>query len=172
MGDDLTELILQYLTFEDKVRLECVSKQWRRLVFNKQFVIELNRNVHNVNPNKKTITFMDKLFGRVETKRQFNVKDLKILLNKCPNIMKVNIKIEVEREVLSLIGRYCPLIKSFTLDNNSSEIYGFLRMCDHKLEELVIVENPYKVIEHKKDYLRLCPNLKNVKVSDPNGSYE
>ena len=28
-GDDLTELILQYLTFEDKVRLECVSKQWR-----------------------------------------------------------------------------------------------------------------------------------------------
>ena len=40
LGDDLTELILQYLTFEDKVRLECVSKQWRRLVFNKQFVIE------------------------------------------------------------------------------------------------------------------------------------
>ena len=36
-GDDLTEEVLQYLTFEDKVRLECVSKQWRRLVFNKQF---------------------------------------------------------------------------------------------------------------------------------------
>ena len=29
LGDDLTELILQYLTFEDKVRLECVSKQWK-----------------------------------------------------------------------------------------------------------------------------------------------
>ena len=41
-GDDLTELILQYLTFEDKVRLECVSKQWRRLVFNKQFVLDIN----------------------------------------------------------------------------------------------------------------------------------
>ena len=41
-GDDLTELILQYLTLEDKVRLECVSKQWRRLVFNKQFTIEID----------------------------------------------------------------------------------------------------------------------------------
>ena len=30
-GDHLTEEVLQYLTFEDKVRLECVSKQWRRL---------------------------------------------------------------------------------------------------------------------------------------------
>ena len=43
LGDDLTELILQYLTFEDKVRLECVSKQWRRLVYNKQFIIEGQR---------------------------------------------------------------------------------------------------------------------------------
>ena len=40
-GDDLAEEVLQYLTITDKVRLECVSKQWRRLVYNKQFVIEL-----------------------------------------------------------------------------------------------------------------------------------
>ena len=41
-GDDLTELILSFLWFEDKIRLECVSKQWKRCVFQKQFVIELN----------------------------------------------------------------------------------------------------------------------------------
>ena len=40
-GDDLTEEVIQYLIFADKVRLECVSKQWRRLVYNKQFAIEL-----------------------------------------------------------------------------------------------------------------------------------
>ena len=45
-GDDLTELIVSYLWFEDKVRLECVSKQWRRLVFNKQF--ELNITAKNM----------------------------------------------------------------------------------------------------------------------------
>ena len=32
-GDDLTELILSFLWFEDKIRLECVSKQWKRCVF-------------------------------------------------------------------------------------------------------------------------------------------
>ena len=32
-GDDLSEVILSYLWFEDKIRLECVSKQWRRLVY-------------------------------------------------------------------------------------------------------------------------------------------
>ena len=36
LGDDMTELIVSYLWFEDKVRLECMSKQWRRLVFKKR----------------------------------------------------------------------------------------------------------------------------------------
>ena len=47
-GDDLTELIVSYLWFEDKVRLECVSKQWRRLIYNKQFVIEFSYYPHRV----------------------------------------------------------------------------------------------------------------------------
>ena len=40
-GDDLTEEILQYLTFEDKIRLECVSKKWQRCVYRKQFRINI-----------------------------------------------------------------------------------------------------------------------------------
>ena len=40
-GDDLTELILSYMRFKDKIRLECVSKQWRRLIYNKQIVIKI-----------------------------------------------------------------------------------------------------------------------------------
>ena len=40
-GDDLNALILSYLTFEDKIRLECVSKQWQRCVYQRQFVIEI-----------------------------------------------------------------------------------------------------------------------------------
>ena len=43
-GDDLTELILSFMSFEDKIRLECVAKQWRRLVFKKQFVIGISRS--------------------------------------------------------------------------------------------------------------------------------
>ena len=35
--DDLSEVILQYLSLEDKLRLECVSKQFRRTVFQRQY---------------------------------------------------------------------------------------------------------------------------------------
>ena len=35
-GDDLTEEILYYLSLKDKVKFECLSKQWQRLVFNKE----------------------------------------------------------------------------------------------------------------------------------------
>ena len=35
-GDDLCELLLSYLSVKQKKRFECVSKQWQRLVFNKQ----------------------------------------------------------------------------------------------------------------------------------------
>ena len=38
--DDLSEVILQYLSLKDKLRMECVSKQFRRTVFVKQSVID------------------------------------------------------------------------------------------------------------------------------------
>jgi len=43
-GDDLSELIVSYLTIEDKFRFECLSKQWRRLVFNKTYVLRISQN--------------------------------------------------------------------------------------------------------------------------------
>ena len=43
-GDDLTELIINYLPFEDKLKFECVCKQWRRLIFNKELRFELLRH--------------------------------------------------------------------------------------------------------------------------------
>ena len=36
-GNDLTELILSFFTIEDTLRLECVSKQWKRYIFGKHF---------------------------------------------------------------------------------------------------------------------------------------
>ena len=65
-GDDLTELILQYLTFEDKVRLECVSKQWRRLVFNKQFAIEIFDPKSEHMNNFRQIPLISKIGFKIE----------------------------------------------------------------------------------------------------------
>ena len=54
-GDDLTELILSFLTFEDKVRLEFVSKQWKRSIFQKQFVFELREEIENESEGQNTL---------------------------------------------------------------------------------------------------------------------
>ena len=150
-GDDLTELILQYMTFEDKVRLECVSKQWRRLVFNKQFAIELDFSLYDI----------EKPFNRLK-----DLRLLKTLLKKCPNIMKVNLnpvlRSEVKLQMLSLIGRYCPRLKSlgyyvYTIDDKSLD---FFRMYGHKLEELDLNGSDDGI----KQILKLCPNVKKVRV--------
>ena len=49
--DGLAEEILQYLTFEYKVHFERVSKQWRKVIYNKQFVINFNKNNNNLHPH-------------------------------------------------------------------------------------------------------------------------
>src|SRR5882757_1646852 len=41
-GDDLCELLLSYLSVKQKKRFECVSKQWQRLVFNKQQKLKIS----------------------------------------------------------------------------------------------------------------------------------
>ena len=40
--DDLCEVLLSYLSFEDKIRFECVSKQWQKCVYEKQHSLVIN----------------------------------------------------------------------------------------------------------------------------------
>ncbi len=46
-GDDLCELLLSYLSISDKIHFECVSKQWQRLILNKQNQIVFSNCVKN-----------------------------------------------------------------------------------------------------------------------------
>ena len=85
-GDDLCQLLLSYLSFEDKIRLQCVAKQWNRLIFN----------------NKHKVLVIDSSDGKgVDELRQqllrgtngcdqyWHHNRLKSLLKKCPNIKKM-----------------------------------------------------------------------------------
>jgi hypothetical protein len=72
-GDDLCEVLISYLSISDKIRLECVSKQWKNLIFNKQNIIFVN---YNVDPNKSikvptNITSDVKLFEKILQKFRF-----------------------------------------------------------------------------------------------------
>ena len=157
MGDDLTELILQYLTFEDKVRLECVSKQWRRLVYNKQFVIEL------LPDSKRTKNSLDCYQKFQKNYPSINRKALESFLKKCPNITKVSINREVDSSVLSLIGQYCHRIKSLNLNEImiDDNVLSFFRMYGHKLEELYVL-NSGKKFEDTTQIIEFCENLRTI----------
>ena len=157
-GDDLTEEILQYMTLEDKIRLECVSKQWMRCVFNKQYVIEIEIRY------KRTKQIYFTSMSLPPTKKRSYEVYLESLLKKCSNIRKISIGPTINSSVLSLIGRYCPNIKSLIIWDEYSyeENMSFFRMYGHKLEELDL-NGDDKVI---KDYLRYCPNLKKILISE------
>ena len=174
LGDDLTELILQYLTFEDKVRLECVSKQWRRLVFNKQFGIEiLDTKSEHMNNFRQPLTSnieerlnsLNKLLTMLYNGRQLDVESFESVLKKCPNIKHVNIEVNANNKVFLLIGRYC--IKSLKFRRiypsiRKDTVLSFFRINGHKLEELCI----YESVGVTDDYYRHCTNLKVIILSD------
>ena len=177
LGDDLTELIQSFLWFEDKIRLECVSKQWKRCVFQRQFVIEIGSNC------KDSMNFITDMLSEDMTFNVFSLEffnenylklgkrfiridntSLEVLLNKCQNIRTVTLYSKVKSEVLSMIGRYCPRIKSLIFDSkitNDDNYLSFFRENGHKLEVLII-DGQNEVIE---PYLRLCPNVNSVQIS-------
>ena len=139
-GDDLTELIVSYLWFEDKVRLECVSKQWRRIVFNKQFGIEFSSY-----PSKNNLRRLVEYIQYIEIRylddcaKIFKKQELESLLKKCPNITKVNIHLQyIKNNELLLFGQYCPRLKSLHFAVNSEEDLQFGRHYGHKLEEIYL----------------------------------
>jgi hypothetical protein len=40
--DDLCEVLIKYLSFEDKIRFECVSKQFQRCAYSRQYKLQIN----------------------------------------------------------------------------------------------------------------------------------
>ena len=158
LGDDLTELILQYLTFEDKVRLECVSKQWRRLIYNKQFYFEILFH------SKQTKDSLIKLYPISKTGlTAINRIALESVLNKCQYIQTIRINNKVEKQVLSLIGQYCQQIEFSLKLTYHLKCEPFFRINGHKLEELNIEENSGENIEKIKPIFKFCPNLKVIR---------
>ena len=96
--------------------------------------------------------------------KQFIEQSLTTFLKKCPNIKKAIIGKDMALEVLSLIGQYCPNIKSLDYCGSigsDDNVLPFFRHYGHKLEEVFIEEEGNK---HIKQCLKFCPNLKKVDV--------
>ena len=89
--DDLYEDILQYLSLEDKLRLECVSKQFQRTVFQRQYNLYTN-----LNPKLHEL-FMKYKDSRIRSDHNYtyiedqSLDSFKALLKKCPNITSIEL---------------------------------------------------------------------------------
>ena len=85
--DDLSQILLKYLSLEDKLKLECVSKQFQRTVFQKHYVFD--ERFLNFLFKGNTFVSESRLRGsssdpRVGRNRYLN--GFSSILKKCPNI--------------------------------------------------------------------------------------
>ena len=171
LGDDLTELILSFLTFEEKIRFECVSKRWQRLIFNKQLAIgliaEFLRYGRRPDSLDKLVTDSERYNKRKTGYRsRIDLKSLKSVLKKCPNITKAVLEVDTNGKEVSLIGQHCQRLTAIELDPiafNAKILLDFGRKRGHQLTEIKFLGSCFdKQHDTIRDFLRLCPNVKKV----------
>ena len=146
-GDDMCQFILSYLELYDKLRMECVSQQWKRLIFTNVFSI------------KQCDYFI--------VRRMLMTKESQ-LFDKCPNLTNIDLPIlDINLELLPMIVNCGPRLesKSFHLNLKLNRSISLIAI----LELGKLLGNNIKAIHFCKtnDYIvgqqllmQYCPNLK------------
>ena len=113
-GDDLTEFVFSYLSVWDKINFECLSKQIKSLIFNKQKALIISNNYVNI-ANNSTVNQL--LIKSSEYKRLFvlDIKLLDQLLTKFCSIQEIIIDnyCIIDGQVLRLIADKCLHLRQF-----------------------------------------------------------
>ena len=159
--DDLCEEILQYLTLEDKLRIQCVSNQFQRTVFKRQY--ELFINTKGAESHLSHITSrLSNYYYYIEDE---SLDSLKALLKKCPNITSIELhranccyrNPDKINNVFRLIIENCENLSQINdlRDINDSNLKEFHRKFEQKMKylpfrELGLTLNQYPNIEKLK----------------------
>ena len=133
--DDLCEFLLQFLSLEDKIRLQCVSKQFQRTVFKRHY--ELYIPMRGL--EKRKIYLNHKYFGFRRVHNFYDIEDrtfdlFKALLKKCPNIKSIVLdgQSNVDLNSHKFNQVFQMIIESF---NNLSEVIAMHPINDSNFEE-------------------------------------
>ncbi|CAG2175233.1 unnamed protein product, partial [Oppiella nova] len=153
-GDDLCQLLLSFLPFEEHFRRECLSKQFQRCLHN----------------SIKVLTITDTLFAKMSAKSgSFGTDILTDIIKKCPNIQTIDCyhilryKSDHMRPLLSAIDGlsddYCRRLTRidvwFAFIDDS--VINWVQRFAPKLQTLgVRHENP--------QYLEYCHHLRHLRV--------
>ena len=164
--DDLSEVILQYLPLKDKLRLEGVSKQFQRTVFQRHYDLFINTNGpkdHKYYLVRKNSLKINHNYYFIED-QSFN--SFKALLKKCPNITSIDLDghsfsddnpVKIN-QVFRVIIENCNNLKEINVKNdiNDNTFEEFQKKFGPKMKSL-----PF---DRKRIDLNLFPNIEKIKI--------
>ena len=171
--DDLCEEILQYLSLEDKLRLECVSKQFQRTVFQRQLYFYINIGGEDDHEsylkNKNLKTYHNYYYIGDQSIDTFIA-----LLKKCPNITSIelngsnhyylNYDSKKVDQVFQLIIENCNNLSEVIVLNdiisNESNFDEFHQKFGPKIKYLRSLKTFRKLIESN-----LFPNIERIEIN-------
>ena len=161
--DDLSEVLLQFLSFEDKTRLECVSKQFQRTAFKRQSELYINiGNPENykyfVKDNKKYLRIRRNYYD-IKNK---SIDSFKAVLNKCPNITSIQLDgYQYDfNEAFRLIVENCNNLNEINV--RSDIIYRLFEEFRQKFKQKIKNLCNYRDLND----LKLFPNIEKVQITD------
>ena len=173
-GDDLIELVLSYISFEDSFQYKCVSKQWKRLIFNKQNKVSICMNSE---------LFKSKFNFNDANSNEFNLKTIEIILKNCPKITSIYFD-EFYRSavnsdsVFDLIINYCNKLSEFSLCSKTKHLsQNILKKFGQKFGSNLkkidfdyVWDNNYN--NNNREILKFCPNLTQLSVYELNDVFD
>ena len=169
-GDDLTELILKYLPFKDKARLQTVSKQWQRFIFTKQSMIYFR--VHDFDYNYNVDKDLVCAF-KGQTRFQKDVDKLENLLKKCSAIRKIDFGYTaVDDGVAEAVVQCCPFLHTISWYMKDMTRHGVTLFAEHfgsRLKSLYMRNSRmYKPTNMTNQILLItsCPNIVSLGLDD------
>jgi hypothetical protein len=168
--DNFVEFILEYLPLSDKVMFESVSKQWKKVIFNKQTELRLNRSeteeINTLNKLLKPIIIEDFATGCANYVgfKAIEKHSLKSVLKKCKFIKNLVIDCYIDGEDLEIFGKYCPCLESIICDAvglNEQNLLNFGLKYGQRLKILCFFNSYYGNVFIKK-FLKFCENLTEI----------
>ena len=156
-GDDLTELILTYVRLEDRIRLRCVCRQWRRLAFNKQSLLIAGESNHNINAIVKLVSK-----SRFRSYQTVIAARLRSVLKMCPNVKAIDLGSHIiDNSVLDIIKKCCPHLESIVFCTKKLTLKDIKCFGKHFALQLKCVrfQGFNFDVEHQSLLFGLCPNV-------------
>ncbi|CAG2111985.1 unnamed protein product [Medioppia subpectinata] len=172
ISDGLSQELLKYLPFKDKLRLESVSKQFQRTIYTKQYILFLGPNNNYEDVSKST----EQSIRNNECLAFTSQEALESVLKKCRNISEIYIIDESYNPLqndglISAVFNHChnlDAIKCSFDGLTDKKIAQFLHRFGEEIRKLGLYDE-FRFAPHpyNRHLIKYMPNINELTVSSP-----